>query len=84
MEHPLDITGSPTLVRHKYSAEFKANVVEQCNQVGNTTAVVAKRHGLHVSLTRRSAQLTHQPSQSYAAKLVRAKLCPDGFQCCFH
>ena len=45
MEHPPNNTGSPTPVRRKYSAEFKASVVEQCSQPGNTTAAVAKHHG---------------------------------------
>lgn len=59
MEHPPNSTDSPTLVRRKYSAEFKASVVEQCSQSGHTTAAVAKRHGIHVSLVRRWAQLMH-------------------------
>ena len=56
MEHPPNSTGSPTLLRRKYSAEFKASVVEQCSQPGHTTAAEAKRHGIHVSLVRRWAQ----------------------------
>ena len=68
MEHPPDNTGSPTLVRRKYSAEFKASVVEQCSQPGYTTAAVAKRHGIHVSLVRRWAQLMRQAAQSNAAQ----------------
>ena len=68
MEHPPNNTGSPTLVRRKYSAEFKASVVEQCSQPGNTTAAVAKRHGIHVSLVRRWAQLMRQAAQSNAAQ----------------
>ncbi|MCC7545686.1 MAG: transposase [Aquabacterium sp.] len=46
MEHPPNSTGSPTLLRRKYSAEFKASVVEQCSQPGHTTAAEAKRHGI--------------------------------------
>ena len=68
MEHPPNNTGSPTLVRRKYSAEFKASVVEQCSQPGNTTAAVAKRHGIHVSLVRRWAQLMRQAAQSNVAQ----------------
>ncbi len=69
MEHPPNSTGSPTLVRRKYSAEFKASVVEQCSQAGNTTAAVAKRHGIHVSLVRRWAQLMRQAAQKHHAAL---------------
>ena len=65
MEHPPNNTGSPTLVRRKYSAEFKASVVEQCSQPGHTTAAVAKRHGIHVSLVRRWAQLMRQAAESW-------------------
>lgn len=72
MEHPQNITGSPTLVRRKYSAEFKASVVEQCSQSGHTTAAVAKRHGIHVSLVRRWAQLMRQAAQSSAAQKEEA------------
>lgn len=68
MEQSPNSTGSPTLVRRKYSAEFKASVVEQCSQPGNTTAAVAKRHGIHVSLVRRWAQLMRQAAQSNAAQ----------------
>ena len=68
MEHPPDNTGSPTLVRRKYSAEFKASVVEQCSQPGYTTAAVAKRYGIHVSLVRRWAQLMRQAAQRNAAQ----------------
>lgn len=68
MEHPPNNTGSPTLVRRKYSAEFKASVVEQCSQPGYTTAAVAKRHGIHVSLVRRWAQLMRQAAQRNAAQ----------------
>ncbi len=68
MEHPPNSTGSPTLVRRKYSAEFKASVVDQCSQAGNTTAAVAKRHGIHVSLVRRWAQLMRRGAQSNAAQ----------------
>ena len=68
MEHPPNSTGSPTLVRRKYSAEFKVSVVEQCSQPGNTTAAVAKRHGIHVSLVRRWAQLMRQAAQRNAAQ----------------
>lgn len=68
MEHPPNSTGSPTLVRRKYSTEFKASVVEQCSQAGNTTAAVAKRHGIHVSLVRRWAQLMRQAAQSNSAQ----------------
>ena len=68
MEHPPNNTGSPTLLRRKYSAEFKASVVEQCSQAGNTPAAVAKRHGIHVSLVRRWAQLMRQAAQSNAAQ----------------
>jgi transposase-like protein len=68
MEHPPNSTGSPTLVRRKYSTEFKASVVEQCSQAGNTTAAVAKRHGIHVSLVRRWAQLMRQAAQRNAAQ----------------
>jgi transposase-like protein len=72
MEHPRNNTGSPTLVRRKYSAEFKANVVEQCSQSGNTTAAVAKCYGIHVSLVRRWAQLMRQAAQSNAAQQEEA------------
>ena len=68
MEYPTNNTGSPTLLRRKYSAEFKASVVEQCSQPGNTTAAVAKRHGIHVSLVRRWAQLMRQAAQSNSAQ----------------
>ena len=68
MEYPTNNTGSPTLVRRKYSAEFKASVVEQCSQPGYTTAAVAKRHGIHVSLVRRWAQLMRQAAQSNSAQ----------------
>lgn len=68
MEHPPNNTGSPTPVRRKYSAEFKASVVEQCSQPGNTTAAVAKHHGIHVSLVRRWAQLMRQAAQRNAAQ----------------
>ena len=68
MEYPTNSTNSPTLVRRKYSAEFKASVVEQCSQPGNTTAAVAKRHGIHVSLVRRWAQLMRQAAQSNSAQ----------------
>lgn len=68
MEQSPNSTGSPTLVRRKYSAEFKASVVEQCSQPGYTTAAVAKRHGIHVSLVRRWAQLMRQAAQSNAAQ----------------
>ena len=68
MEHPPNNTGSPTLLRRKYSAEFKASVVEQCSQPGYTTAAVAKRHGIHVSLVRRWAQLMRQAAQSNSAQ----------------
>jgi transposase-like protein len=43
-------------------------VVEQCSQPGNTPAAVAKRHGIHVSLVRRWAQLLRQAAQSNAAQ----------------
>lgn len=72
MEYPTNNTGSPTLVRRKYSAEFKASVVEQCSQPGNTTAAVAKRHGIHVSLVRRWAQLMRQAGQSSTARQEEA------------
>ena len=68
MEQSPNSTGSPTPVRRKYSAEFKASVVEQCSQPGYTTAAVAKRHGIHVSLVRRWAQLMRQAAQSNAAQ----------------
>ncbi len=68
MEQSPNSTGSPTPVRRKYSAEFKASVVEQCSQAGNTPAAVAKRHGIHVSLVRRWAQLMRQAAQSNAAQ----------------
>ena len=68
MEYPTNNTGSPTLLRRKYSAEFKASVVEQCSQAGNTPAAVAKRHGIHVSLVRRWAQLMRQAAQSNSAQ----------------
>ena len=68
MEYRTNNTGSPTLLRRKYSAEFKASVVEQCSQPGNTTAAVAKHHGIHVSLVRRWAQLMRQAAQSNAAQ----------------
>ena len=68
MEQSPNSTGSPTPVRRKYSAEFKASVVEQCSQPGNTTAAVAKRHGIHVSLVRRWAQLMRQAAQSNSAQ----------------
>ncbi len=68
MEQSPNSTGSPTPVRRKYSAEFKASVVEQCSQPGYTTAAVAKRHGIHVSLVRRWAQLLRQAAQSNAAQ----------------
>lgn len=68
MGYPTNNTGSPTPVRRKYSAEFKASVVEQCSQAGHTTAAVAKRHGIHVSLVRRWAQLMRQAAQSNAAQ----------------
>ena len=68
MGYPTNNTGSPTPVRRKYSAEFKASVVEQCSQPGNTTAAVAKHHGIHVSLVRRWAQLMRQAAQSNAAQ----------------
>lgn len=68
MEHPPNSTGSPTLVRRKYSTEFKASVVEQCSQAGHTTAAVAKRHGIDVSLVRRWAQLMRQAAQSNSAQ----------------
>lgn len=68
MEQSPNSTGSPTPVRRKYSAEFKASVVEQCSQPGNTTAAVAKHHGIHVSLVRRWAQLMRQAAQSNSAQ----------------
>ena len=68
MEQSPNSTGSPTPVRRKYSAEFKASVVEQCSQPGYTTAAVAKRHGIHVSLVRRWAQLMRQAAQRNAAQ----------------
>ena len=72
MEQSPNSTGSPTPVRRKYSAEFKASVVEQCSQPGNTTAAVAKRHGIHVSLVRRWAQLMRQAGQSSTARQEEA------------
>ena len=72
MEHPPNSTDRPTLVRRKYSAEFKASVVEQCSQSGNTTAAVAKCYGIHVSLVRRWAQLMRQAAQSNAAQQEEA------------
>ena len=72
MEYPTNSTNSPTLVRRKYSAEFKTSVVEQCSQPGNTTAAVAKRHGIHVSLVRRWAQLMRQAGQSSTARQEEA------------
>ena len=68
MEHPPNSTDRPTLVRRKYSAEFKASVVEQCSQSGHTTAAVAKCYGIHVSLVRRWAQLMRQAAQSNATR----------------
>jgi hypothetical protein len=47
-------------------------VVEQCSQPGNTTAAVAKRHGIHVSLVHRWAQLMRQAAQSNAAQQEEA------------
>ena len=72
MEQSPNSTGSPTPVRRKYSAEFKASVVEQCSQPGYTTAAVAKRHGIHVSLVRRWAQLMRQAGQSSTARQEEA------------
>ena len=72
MEQSPNSTGSPTPVRRKYSAEFKASVVEQCSQAGNTPAAVAKRHGIHVSLVRRWAQLMRQAGQSSTARQEEA------------
>ena len=72
MEHPPNSTDRPTLVRRKYSAEFKASVVEQCSQSGHTTAAVAKCYGIHVSLVRRWAQLMRQAAQSNAAQQEEA------------
>ena len=50
MEQGQEQTGQPKKVVCKYSAAFKASVVEECRQTGVTKAEIARKYGIHSSV----------------------------------
>jgi transposase len=62
--------------RRRYSAEFKAQVVAECEAPGVSVAQVARAHGINDNIVHGWRKLARQRGESVAAPVVAA---PAGF-----
>jgi transposase len=65
------MTSEKTVTRRRYSAEFKAQVMSQCDVHGNSVAKVAMSHGINANVVHGWRQLARERGAHRAIKPLK-------------
>ena len=69
--------------RRRYSAEFKARIVETCNRPGTSVAAIARRHNINDNIVHRWIREAEQAASAAAPSAsVPARIEPEELRAC--
>jgi transposase len=69
--------------RRRYSAEFKAQIVETCNRPGTSVAAIARLHNINDNIVHRWIREAEQAASAAAPSAsVPARIEPDELRAC--
>ena len=69
--------------RRRYSAEFKARIVETCNRPGTSVAAIARRHNINDNIAHRWIREAEQAASAAAPSAsVPARIEPEELRAC--
>ena len=72
---------SPGRRRRRYSAEFKAQIVETCNRPGTSVAAIARLHNINDNIVHRWIREAEQAAAALSAS-VPARIEPEELSAC--